>query len=203
MDRTGRELLWWHIGDDPGLEQARLVETETGPEISGLVLLAQNGSPLRVDYRIACDPSWLTRTVRIDQTWRGIRRSLRLHSDGSGHWQRDGREDRALSGCTDVDLGVTPSTNALPINRLRLPLGETGEIHAAWIRFPELDIISVCQSYHRLTESRYQYKNLLSGFTALVDVDGDGMPTEYAGFWRRVAEGAAAPGKWLYDSDVK
>jgi hypothetical protein len=41
----------------------------------------------------------------------------------------------------------------------------------------------------------YQYKNLLSGFTALVDVDRDGMPTDYAGFWRRVAAGLAAPGK--------
>jgi uncharacterized protein len=48
------------------------------------------------------------------------------------------------------------------------------------------------QSYERLAEARYRYTSLASGFTAMVEVDADGLPIEYAGVWRRVAEGPAA-----------
>jgi hypothetical protein len=189
---TGREIMWRTV-DNLSFEKARLVEIETGPEISGSVLIAQNGAPLCVDYRIACDSLWQTRTVRVEQTWGGVRRRMRLDQDGNGHWHRDGKEDTGLAGCTDVDLSVTPSTNALPINRLRLPMGEIREINAAWIRIPELAITPARQSYHRLGERQYEYKNLGSDFTALIDVDGDGLPADYAGVWHRAADGTAAP----------
>jgi uncharacterized protein len=189
---AGREIMWRRTTDNLSFENARLLETETGPEISGSVLIAQNGVPLCVDYCIACDASWQTRTVRVEQTWRGVRRRLRLDHDGNGHWHRDGKGDTALAGCSDVDLNVSPSTNALPINRLRLPMDAIGEINAAWIRLPELEITPVRQSYRRLSERQYEYKNLGSGFTALIDVDGDGLPTDYAGVWQRAAEGTAA-----------
>jgi hypothetical protein len=188
-----REIMWRRVMDDLSFEHARVIRTEAGSEISGSVLVAQNGLPLRVDYCIVCDSSWQTRTIQVDQSWRGVRRKLRLIHDGSGHWQKNGEGDGSLAGCTDVDLGVSPCTNALPVNRLRIPLGESREINAAWIRFPELEITPTRQAYHRLREKQYQYRNLVSGFTALIDVDDDGLPTEYAGVWRRVADGAAAP----------
>ena len=187
-----REIMWRRVMDDLSFEHARVIRTEAGTGISGSVLVAQNGLPLRVDYCIACDASWQTRTIQVGQTWRGVHSKLRLHHDGSGRWQKDGKEDSTLAGCTDVDLGVSPSTNALPVNRLRMALGESREINAAWIRFPELEITPTRQAYHRLRERRYEYRNLVSGFTALIDVDDDGLPTEYAGIWRRVANGAAA-----------
>jgi|HubBroStandDraft_6_1064221.scaffolds.fasta_scaffold73988_2 hypothetical protein len=190
---TNREIMWRRVMDDLSFEHARVIQTESGTEISGSVLVAQNDLPLRVDYCIACDPSWQTRTIQVDQSWQGFRRKLRLNHDGSGHWQKDGKEDSRLDGCIDVDLGVSPSTNALPVNRLRLPLGESREINAAWIRFPKLEVTPTRQAYHRLHEKQYRYRNLASGFTALIDVDDGGLPTEYAGIWQRVAHGVAAP----------
>jgi uncharacterized protein len=190
---TGREIMWRRVMDDLSFEQAHLVQNEGGPEISGSVLIVQKGLPLRVDYCIACDASWQTRMVKVEQSWRGARRKLQLNRDGSGLWKRNGKEDSTLAKCTDVDLGVSPSTNALPINRLLMPLGESREVNAAWIRFPELEIIPTHQLYQRVADRQYQYRNLVSGFTALIDVDGDGLPTDYGGVWRRVAEGAAAP----------
>lgn len=190
---AGREIIWRRVLDDLSFEQARIIETGTGPEISGTILIAQSGSPLRVDYCVACDASWRTRTVQVDQNWRGVHQTIRLRHDGQGNWQRDGKSYSALVGCTDIDLGISPSTNALPINRLRLPLGGTSEIKAAWVRFPELDITPTRQTYHRRAESQYQYRNQTSGFTALIDVDGDGLPIDYGNIWRRVAEGEAVP----------
>ena len=188
-----REILWRRTLDDLSFERARLVWKGSEPTISGTVLVAEKGAPLTVEYRIECDADWRTRSVEIEQTFRGARRTLRLEHDGEGLWRRDGAEADDLAGCTDVDLGVTPSTNALPVNRLRLPVGERSEILAAWVHFPELEVTAGRQLYDRLDESRYRYTSVGSGFTAVVEVDADGLAIDYEGIWRRVAEGAAAP----------
>jgi uncharacterized protein len=181
--------MWRRVLDDLSLELARFTRTGSGPEITGSVLIAEDGAPLRVEYRIACDEKWCTRTVEVETVWQGARRSVRLDCGSAGRWRRDGDDTPELAGCVDVDLEVTPATNALPVNRLRLPVGGRSEILAAWVRFPSLRVIPARQSYERLAESRYRYTSLDSGFTAVVDVDTDGLPTEYEGIWRRIAEG--------------
>jgi hypothetical protein len=188
---TDREIMWRRVMDDLSFELARLSRTAAGPELSGLVLLAESGAPLRMDYRVGCDTAWRTRSVEVAQTYQGDRRTLRLAHDGDGRWLVDGATAPALAGCTDVDLGISPSTNALPVNRLRLKVGESHVIRAAWVRFPGLQIVPAEQSYERTAETRYRYRSLSSGFEALVDIDGDGLPTDYAGVWRRLAEGPA------------
>lgn len=191
---TVREIMWRRVMDDLSFELARLAHGPTGPTISGTVLAAEGGSPLRVDYRVVCDQAWRTRTVELTQLHAGQCRTLRLDHDGAGGWLRDGVPAESLDGCSDVDLGISPSTNALPINRLRLEPGRVGAIRAAWVRFPGLEVVPAEQSYERLEEQRYRYRSLTSGFEAEVEVDDDGLPVDYAGIWRRVADGAAAPG---------
>lgn len=182
-----REVMWRRVLDDLSVEHARFERTDSGCEISGLVLIAEQGAPLRVDYRIACDEDWCTRTVEVHTAWQGARRILRLERNPGRRWRRDGEPSPELDGCSDVDLEVTPATNTLPVNRLRLPVGGRQEILAAWVRFPSLRVVPARQSYERLAESRYRYTSLDSGFTAVVDVDGDGVPIDYEGIWRRIA----------------
>lgn len=188
-----REMIWRRVMDDGSFELASLRPAATGVEIAGTVLAAEAGAPLRLDYRIACDDGWRTRRVELVQTHAGRRRALRLDHDGAGGWRRDGLAAPGLDGCTDVDLGLSPSTNALPINRLRLADGAAATIRAAWVRFPGLDVVAAEQSYERLGDRRYRYRSLTSGFEAEVAVDGDGLPVDYAGIWLRIAEGPAGP----------
>ena len=63
-----------------------------------------------------------------------------------------------LQGCDDVDLGWTPATNTVPIRRMALGIGESREITAAWIRFPELDVVRNVQKYARLDVDRWRYQ---------------------------------------------
>ncbi|HEY0783913.1 MAG TPA: putative glycolipid-binding domain-containing protein [Thermoanaerobaculia bacterium] len=190
---TSREILWRRRLDDLSFELARFTRTPRGVVLSGTVLIAEEGAPLRVEYRISCDAEWWTRTVAIEQTWRGARQVVTLAHDGRGRWLRDGGVAPELAGCIDVDLGVTPSTNALPVNRLRLPIGGRGELLAAWVHFPQVDVTAARQGYERLGEARYRYSNVGSDFAAVLEVDGDGLPIDYEGIWKRVAEGPAAP----------
>jgi hypothetical protein len=198
--RQTREIMWRRVNDNLSFEQARIVIHAAGAEISGIVLAAQDGFPLHVDYRIECDASWQTRRVDVAQSLRGTFTAIRLEHDGQGRWLRDGADDNTLLGCTDVDLGISPSTNALPVNRLRLPVGSGKEIDAAWVRFPELTVSPARQSYRHLAEREYEYKSLASGFTASIIVDEGGLPIEYSGVWSRVAEGPAAPDAGGFES---
>lgn len=188
-----REMIWRRVMDDGSFELARLSRGVAGPEIAGTVLAAEAERPLRLDYRVACDAAWVTRRVELTLAHGGRQRALRLDHDGAGGWRRDGLAAADLEGCTDVDLGLSPSTNALPINRLRLQPGARNTIRAAWVRFPGLEVVPAEQSYEHLAERRYRYRSLTSGFEAEVEVDGDGLPVDYAGIWRRIAEGPASP----------
>ena len=51
----------------------------------------------------------------------------------------------------------TPATNTVPIRRLGLEVGETAGLTAAWVRFPELDVVASEQWYRRLAIDRWQY----------------------------------------------
>ena len=68
----------------------------------------------------------------------------------------DGRIRPDLDGCTDVDLGWSPITNVIPMRRLGVRVGDSVELLAAWVRFPELDVVANRQRYTRVTENRYE-----------------------------------------------
>ncbi len=172
LDTPGLELATWHPGAD-------------GVVLAGRVLLLEGSLHLSVDYRIEVDAEWVTRLLQVDLLASGARAGLRLEHDGAGVWRRDGSLEPALAGCLDVDLEVTPLTNALPVNRLRLPEGGVAEIVAAWVHFPQLEVEAAPQRYERLASTTYRYTGLGTGFTAQVEVDESGLPIIYERLWQR------------------
>jgi hypothetical protein len=89
-----------------------------------------------------------------------------------------------LGGCRDVDLAFTPATNTLPIRRLGLDVGDAANVGAAWVRWPELDVVPAQQRYERLTADRYRFTQ--NGFSAEITIDSDGLVREYADIWRAI-----------------
>ena len=114
-------------------------------------------------------------------------RELNIHVDRQQRWWLNDAEFVPLRGCIDIDLGITPATNTLPIRRLSLQVGGHVEITAVWIKFPKLTVQPLVQRYTRLTEMRYRYKSLASSFTVEIQVDEFGMVTNCPGLWKRVA----------------
>ncbi|HEV3459606.1 MAG TPA: putative glycolipid-binding domain-containing protein [Thermoanaerobaculia bacterium] len=94
-----------------------------------------------------------------------------------------------VAGCLDVDLAFTPSTNILPLRRLGLAAGESREVTAAWLRFPELTVEPLPQRYTRLDERRVLYESRGGAFTAELEVDELGLVVRYPPLWERVAVG--------------
>lgn len=190
---SDRAVMWRRILDDRSFELITVASLGGAYRIRGTALISEENAPSRVDYVIECSAGWETRSVGIRQVLGDGITVLALTAD-HGKWHRNGQPAPELEGCTDVDLGISPSTNALPVNRLRIPVGESREIRAAWVLFPQCTVEPAQQSYERLTPTRYRYSSVASGFTAVIEVDDAGLPIDYSGIWRRVAanQGASA-----------
>ena len=181
---TTTRVAWRRSDDVEADEHCTLTVRDSGLSLVGTVLGAEGGLPVRVEYRILADAAGLTAAVSVRDLRGFEQRTLALTRDARGNWSLNGLPARSLKGCTDVDLGCSPATNTLPIRRLRLAVGASHTIRAAWVRFPELVVEKTAQTYTRLDEFTYHYAS--GTFEADLTVDDDGLVAAYA-VWRRTA----------------
>jgi hypothetical protein len=175
-------VAWRRSDEVEADELCTLTVRDNGLSLVGTVLGAEGSLPVRVEYRVLADRAGLTTAAHV-RDLRGFEtRTMALERDAKGGWRIDGIAARALKGCTDIDLGCSPSTNTLPIRRLRLAIGASHTIQAAWVRFPELTVEKAAQTYTRLDEDTYRYAS--GTFEAELTVDDDGLVAAYAE-WRR------------------
>ena len=174
-------ILWRRV-DRPGHESARLSALEDGWGLAGTSVFAHEGEPCCLSYRISCDSEWRTRSAGVIG-WLGaneVRVDVRV--EGAGLWRVAGVDVAEIAGCVDIDLNFSPSTNLLPIRRLKLEVGEERDVRAAWLRFPSFRFEPLEQSYRRLSAGRYRYRSAGGRFKAELDVDENGFVTRYPGF---------------------
>ena len=176
----------WQGTTFPSVEHCRVDVGGEGVIIDGLVV-ALDGGPIRLHYRITCDPSWTVRRLDVSELETGTK--LAFESDGEGHWtDAAGQSLPALDGCFDVDLTATPFTNTLPIRRLHFRPGESRDLRMLYVSLPEVDVQPAAQRYTCLeqgeTDGRYRYES--SDFRVDLPVDANGLVVDYPGYWRRV-----------------
>lgn len=179
---TSRRVAWRRSDEIISDEQCTLTVRDSGVSLVGTILGAEGGVPLRIEYRILTDLAGFTTAVQVRDLRGYEQRAIALGRDAKGVWSVDGVVVRTLKGCSDVDLGCSPATNTLPIRRLRLKVGASRTIQAAWVRFPDLTVQKSAQTYSRLDESSYRYSS--ATFEADLVVDDEGLVMEYAE-WRR------------------
>jgi hypothetical protein len=181
---TTTRVAWRRSDEAETDEHCTFAVRDSGLSLIGTVLGAEEGLPVRVEYRVLTGRDGFTTAVHV-RDLRGFEtRTVAVERDAKGTWTVDGAPARSLRGCTDIDLGCSPSTNTLPIRRLRLAVGAAKTIQAAWIRFPELIVVKTPQTYSRLDEFTYRYAS--GTFEAEIAVDEDGIVAAYAA-WRRTA----------------
>jgi uncharacterized protein len=179
---TTRRVAWRRSDEIETDEHCTMTLRDGGLSLVGTVLGAEAGAPVRIEYRVLADSTGATTAAHV-RDLRGFEtRTLALERDAKGNWTVDGRTARALKGCTDVDLGCSPATNTLPIRRLRLGVGASKTITAAWVRFPELEVVKAKQTYTRLDEFTYRYAS--GTYVGELTVDDDGLVAVYE-VWRR------------------
>lgn len=138
--RLIRSVLWYSQAL-PSMERCILRE---GPDhwcLEGTVLTLVETEPAEIHYALTCDRSWRTQRCTVYLERPTATGQIDLGVDETGSWFQNGTRIDGSGGVPDVDLGVTPSTNTIPIRRLALAPGEEARISVVWLRFPEFDAV--------------------------------------------------------------
>jgi uncharacterized protein len=167
------------------LENCLIEVTASGVDINSVIIGKHEGRIYRVDYHIKTNPDWETQYVQITSRHSNREQYYRLTSDGSGNWIVDGRRLSQFDGCIDVDIAVTPFTNTLPINRLRLHTRETKHIRVIYFDLLEQQVKPVVQVYKRISEEKYHYENVPNDFETDITVDENGLVVDYPSLFTR------------------
>lgn len=187
MDDQLLGTVLWQRPDLPALEVCRLRQGTAGYSFEGSVIACLRAESLEVSYIVSCTEEWVTRDALVVLRSGSTLHTLELQRDRDGHWSSNDHRIDPVDGLLDVDLAISPCTNTLPIRRLDLAIGETQEVTAAWVRFPDLEVLPLTQSYTRLDQRRYRYSSRGGEFTAEIETDELGMVIDYGSWWHRIA----------------
>jgi hypothetical protein len=166
---TQRVEVLWHCTLLASSERCSMSLGDDGTHVEGTAVLPIADEPGQITWAARTDASGRTESAHADITTAAGTRRLELAAGADRHWRVDGAPVSVLDDCDDVDFGWTPATNTLPIRRLGLTPGASATIRAAWVRFPELDVVLSKQTYTRLAEDRWRYAS--GRFAAELTVD--------------------------------
>jgi hypothetical protein len=175
-------VIWRRI-DQPGHEAARLSRHGSGWRLAGTAVFAASEGPCRLDYAVDCDTDWRTLWARVTG-WLGSEPVEIAVTADAGRWRLNGVECHAVTGCIDVDLNFSPSTNLLPVRRLSLAVGAEARVRAAWLRFPSFALEPLEQLYRRTGDATYRYESGGGAFVRDLRVNAAGFVIDYPGAWQ-------------------
>lgn len=168
-----------------GFEVVYFTRTDDGHQVVGYTTADEDDRAWMVGYEIDLTADWVTRGARITNRTDDGARTAVLEADGDGHWLVDGSAAPHLDGCLDVDLESSAMTNAFPVHRLSLQVGEKSSAPAAYVRALDLSVERLEQTYARLpdegTRQRYAYESPGFDFASELTYDESGLVLAYPG----------------------
>jgi uncharacterized protein len=187
-----RSAAWRHLDAREGFEVVFLTPDGDRCRLEGNTAAVEEGEAWAVRYDISVDAGWATRSARVWGRASSGLRELSLEADGAGHWRVDGGPADHLERCLDVDLESSSLTNAFPVHRLGLEVGEEADAPAAYVRALDLAVERLEQRYLRLKDDehgrhRYHYLSPAFGFECELVYDASGLVLDYPGIAVRAA----------------
>ena len=187
-----RCAAWRHCDARDGFEVVFLRSDGEGCRLQGDTAAVEEGKAWAVRYDISVDTGWATRSARVSGRASSGLRELSLEGDGAGRWRVDNAPADQLDGCLDVDLESSSLTNAFPVHRLGLQVGDEADAPAAYVRALDLSVERLEQHYRRLEDGdggrqRYHYVSPAFDFECILVYDEFGLVLDYPGIAVRAA----------------
>jgi hypothetical protein len=199
---TRRLVLW--SGLDGWRAEAATVDLDAAGLAATGSQLGVDPLPYRLDYALTTHPDLTTRSLEVQVTGDGWARRVRLEHDGVGEWRLEAGQDgwaplpdaggdaAALRGALDCDLARSPLTNTMPVRRRGLAERPgAADFLMAFVSVPDLGVSPSRQRYEHVRRTppgavvRYVDRGLFAGFTAELELDGDGLAVLYPQLARR------------------
>ena len=182
---------WRHLDAREGFEVVFLHSGPEGHRLEGHTAAVEDGEAWSVQYSIFLDAKWVTQTAQVVGRSATGRREVALEADGTGAWRINGAPAPEVDGCLDVDLESSSFTNALPVHRLGLEVGQEAEAPAAYVRALDLTVERLEQRYVRTHDEgvgqRYDYSAPRFEYTGQLGYDAHGLILDYPGIAVRAA----------------
>jgi len=161
-----------------------------GYRLDGHTVATEDRHPWVVRYAITLNERWATATAQI-WAWSHLgTRTVQLDTNQTGQWRVNGTIMPELEGCIDIDLESSCCTNAIPIHRLGLSVGQTANAPAVYVRALDLTVHRLEQRYRRIADEssrqRYDYEAPAFEFTSVLVYDESGLVLDYPGIGSRV-----------------
>lgn len=179
-----KTLIWQGIAFQ-SLEYFKLKEENGNYIAASRIIGYYNDSMYTTDYQISIDKDWKTTSFLIESEINMIRHTLkgkRIQNE----WEINDRINPDFKDFNFIDISLTPFTNTLPINKLKLPENGSEEINVIYIDVLNNVIKPVSQQYTRMTSDTYHYDNLHTDFKADIVVDEDGLVISYPGLFEKI-----------------
>lgn len=175
-------MAWTRL-DTKGSDACRLFRHENGWRIAGIAVFSNEGKPCCLGYNVECDYDWQARSADISGWSDAEDLALKIRKGKGETWLLNEVEQPQVQGCTDVDLGFTPATNLIALRRLSMRIGDTKAAPAVYLRFPELDVVLLEQSYERIGPREYNYGAPAYDYSGVLEVSEEGFVVKYPGLW--------------------
>lgn len=176
---------WRHVAARLGFEVVFPQTDDDGCELVGCTTAVEDGQAWFVRYAIVLDAGWRTRTARVSGRSVAGEREVRLEADGEGHWRVGDIVAPELDGCFDIDLEASSCTNALPVHRLGLGVGQEAQAPAAYVRTLGCAVERLEQRYARIdddgTSQRFDYVAPAFDYEGRLVYDASGLILDYPG----------------------
>ena len=181
---------WRHLNAREGFEVLFLRREADGYRFEGHSTGVEEGEAWGVRYTLTVDLQWTTRSAHVVGMSEEGAQEVSLAGDGAGGWRIDGRPAPQLDGCLDVDLEASAFTNAFPVRRLGLDVGERADAPAVYVRALDLSIQRLEQHYARLPDDgnhrRFDYESPAFDYRDELVYDEFGLVLSYPGLAVRV-----------------
>ncbi len=141
-----QQTLVWKPWINPGVENLRLKQDDSGIHASSHLMQSVRGHSLAATYVLNCDPRWRFRHLWLKVDNFG-QKSLTLDRDIRGRWYENGEPRHDLLDCQHVMLSASPFTHTPALQRCALETGQSDQVQVAYIDMLTLKIEACTQRY--------------------------------------------------------
>lgn len=200
-----RGIAW--TKDDPAGAEFALIELDTTRVHARGVAIGSDPEPYRLSFDLRTRDDFVTDRCVVETEGGGWARRLEIERSEQGVWTASvassgtaslpepGGELTALQDALDLDLGLSPVFNTMPVLRHSLhDGGQAGDFIMIWISVPDLAIHASPQRYtflERRSEEdrvvRFEAVGVGEDFVADVHFDADGLVIDYPGIASRIS----------------
>ncbi|MDN3691811.1 putative glycolipid-binding domain-containing protein [Chryseobacterium tructae] len=181
-----KTLIWQGIAFQ-SLEYFKLTENDKNFIVESKIIGSYEARMYAVDYHLTIDHNWNIQEFIIDSEVNTVKNKLKGKKI-QDEWVINNKINSDFKAFPFIDISLTPFTNTLPINSLKLNENDTQEIKVIYIDVLNNLVKPVTQQYTRIAPHTYHYDNLQTDFKSDILVDDSGLVVNYPGLFDKIAE---------------